>query len=339
MATAYQSVAVRRPSPPGDATPRPLEFPGCRAVRITRNEIEHYEGRLEYWDADTELAMVCEPTTVEHELPSQRLARLIERIAAVRGSPIETFGTADLLLRNARGERYRILQADQMVYLNLKSRPWGPVEVLGGVLPDVVLEVDNTTDVRRGKLELYRQWGLPEVWVEVPDKEAASRPRSLRPGLTIYRLASGTYQAVAESKAFAGWTAAEIHAAMNTWPITADVWRSLDRVGLALGALDGTGPDDDPWLHSHRQRSFDQGMAEGMERGLAEGMAQSRAALVAHQRMIVYRLATRRFGAETAAGLAERLAGIEDLDLLTLAADWVVECASGEELIGRFGSV
>ena len=28
-------------------------------------------------------------------------------------------------------------------------------------LPDVVLEVDNTTDVRRGKLSLYESWGFP----------------------------------------------------------------------------------------------------------------------------------------------------------------------------------
>ena len=35
--------------------------------------------------------------------------------------------------------------------------------------PDVVLEVDNTTDVRRGKLVAYAEWSFPEVWVEVPD--------------------------------------------------------------------------------------------------------------------------------------------------------------------------
>ena len=94
-------------------------FPGCRPVTITRDEIETWEGRLEYWDADTETAwMVREPTGAAHEHPSQRLAGLGQLIAAVRGSPIECFGTMDLLLRNERGERWRIMQADQSVYLH-----------------------------------------------------------------------------------------------------------------------------------------------------------------------------------------------------------------------------
>ena len=41
--------------------------------------------------------------------------------------------------------------------------------------PDVVVEVDHTTDVRRKKLWLYEEWGFPEVWVEVPEWESPSR--------------------------------------------------------------------------------------------------------------------------------------------------------------------
>ena len=33
-------------------------FPGCRPVTIRRDEIETWEGRLEYWDADTETAWI-----------------------------------------------------------------------------------------------------------------------------------------------------------------------------------------------------------------------------------------------------------------------------------------
>ena len=56
------------------AEPAPPEFPGCRAVRIARDAIADFEGRIEYWDAATETAwMVCEPTTVYHEGPGQRL--------------------------------------------------------------------------------------------------------------------------------------------------------------------------------------------------------------------------------------------------------------------------
>ena len=92
------------------------EFPGCRPIRITRDAIADHESRIEYWDAATETAWVaCEPNTVYHEGPGQVLSGLLTRIAAIRGAPILTLGAADLLLRNARGERQRILEADQVV--------------------------------------------------------------------------------------------------------------------------------------------------------------------------------------------------------------------------------
>ena len=41
-------------------------------------------------------------------------------------------------------------------------------------LPEVVPEVDHTTDARRRKLGQYEAWGFPEVWVEVPEACAES---------------------------------------------------------------------------------------------------------------------------------------------------------------------
>ena len=242
-------------------------FPGCRPVTITRDEIDTWEGRLEYWDADTETAwMVREPTGAAHEHPSQRLAGLGQLIAAVRGSPIECFGTMDLLLRNERGERWRIMQADQSVYLRPgRDRLPDPAGMVVGEhdFPDVVVEVDHTTDVRRGKLQLYEQWGFPEVWVEVPDRRAPSRPSGLLPGLTIHLLDAGRYRTGTDSRAFPGWTADEIHAAMNEPELSAATSEVLDRVGRALGEREGTGPDDMPWLRSQRE----QGRAMGREQG------------------------------------------------------------------------
>ena len=103
-----------------DAPLQPVpEFPGCRPTRITRDAIADHESRIEYWDAATETAWVaCEPNTVYHEGPGQVLSGLLTRIAAIRGAPILTLGAADLLLRNARGERQRILEADQVVLLD-----------------------------------------------------------------------------------------------------------------------------------------------------------------------------------------------------------------------------
>ncbi len=94
-----------------------------------------------------------------------------------RRSPIDTFGSTDLLLRDEHGARRRIMEADQTVYLHAwRDRPDGPAIVVGeDALPDVVVEVDHTTDVRRRKLAMYESWKLPEVWVEVPDVRAPSR--------------------------------------------------------------------------------------------------------------------------------------------------------------------
>ncbi len=234
------------------------EFPGCRAVRITREAIADFEGRIEYWDADTETAwMVREPTTVYHEGPGQRLAQLLALIAAGRGSPITTLGTADLLVRDARGERQRIMQADQIVYMHpVETVPRGAaVEVGADHLPDVVLEVDYSTDVRRGKLGLYEAWGFPEVWVEVPDVASPSRSRRRPSGLTIHRLDGGRYRDAAASVALPGWTAAEIHAALNEARLSEATSGVLTRIARALGDAEGTAPDDDPWLRGQRRQA------------------------------------------------------------------------------------
>ena len=131
----------------------------------------------------------------------------------MRGSPIECYGSMDLLLRDAGGEPRRIMQADESVYLHpARARP-GPAAMVVGEddFPDVVLEVDHTTDVHRGKLALYESWGFPEVWVEVPDAPSPSRPHRRRPGLTIHLLEHGRFRVAAESLAFPGWRAEEIH--------------------------------------------------------------------------------------------------------------------------------
>ena len=237
---AESSVATAPFLPAERRTDEALEFPGCRPVRIPRDQIDVGDIRLEYWDADTEIAMICEPVSYYHERPPTRLARLADRIAAARGAPIESVGHTDLLVRNARGERQRIMQADQILFLRpAQTKPAGnSVEVGTDALPDVVLEVDNTTDVRRNKLKRYESWGFPEVWVEVPDEPAPSC-------------------------AFPDWTSEEIHRALNEPELSAATTAVLRRVGRALGATDGTGPDDDPFLREERGESHAHGLAKG----------------------------------------------------------------------------
>ena len=123
---------------------------------------------------------------------------------------------------------------------------------------------DHTTDVRRGKLRLYEAWGFPEVWVEVPDRTAPSRPRGRRPGLTIHLLEGGAYRESRASRAFPGWRATAIHEAMNEVEPSGWTHARLEHLGRALGARDGTGPDDDPLLRSLRGESRKEELAEAV---------------------------------------------------------------------------
>ena len=237
-------------------------FPGCRPVRLLTDRLPDFESRLEYWDARTETAwVVAEPTGGIHEGTSRRLIHLAERIALVRGTPIASFGSVDLLVRDARGAPERMMQADETLYLHPgRARlPQGSLVIGKHDLPDVVLEVDHTTDVRPGKLPLYESWGFPELWVVVPPAGA----RGPRPaGVTIHRLDEGRYRSAPASRAFPGWTAAEIHTALTEPATTAYTWRALERVGRTLGAREGTGPDDTPLLRSLGEQARAEGRAE-----------------------------------------------------------------------------
>ena len=244
-------------------------FPGCRPVRLLTDRLTDFESRLEYWDARTGTAWVlAEPTGGIHEGTSRRLIHLAERIALVRGAPISSFGSVDLLVRDARGTPERMMQADESLYLHpdRAKLPKGSLVIGEHDLPDVVLEVDHTTDVRPGKLPLYESWGFPELWVVVPPAGARRR----RPaGVTIHRLDAGRYRSAAASRAFPGWTAAEIHTALTETAVTALTWRTLERVGRALGALEGTGPEDTPLLRTLSEQARAEGQAAGRIEELA----------------------------------------------------------------------
>ena len=66
-------------------------------------------------------------------------------------------------------------------------------------------------------------------------------------------------------------------------------------------------------------------------KGRAEGRVEGRA----EQRALLCRQAALRFDAATAAPLAARFADIDDLAVLASAADSIVVCASGTELLAR----
>ena len=67
--------------------------------------------RIEYWDAEEGVAwMVCEPVLPVHEVPAQRLAALLDRIADARASYQVSMYGYFLPTRSAfGGRRFRLL--------------------------------------------------------------------------------------------------------------------------------------------------------------------------------------------------------------------------------------
>ena len=313
----------------GGALPEPgpalAELPfdsAYRRFRMTAEEVHGDEDRrIEFWDGATETALeVREDISPYHERPVHLLAALAERIAAVRGKPIRCFGNMDLELPARDDCPGRILQADQSLYLYPdRANIVGPEAMVVGEnhYPDVVLEVDRTTDIRRHKLKLYEAWRFPEVWVDVPE-EAPNRRKPK--GTTIYGLEGSKFKVLAASRAFPTWTAAEIHTALNEQRLSVETTAVLERIGRILGEREGTGPDDDLLMRSLRR----QALAESRARDLDQ-----RAAMVQHL------MATR--GIEVAATFPRGTPHLADAELKDLV-DAAMGCTDEADFAARLSA-
>ena len=251
------------PTPPGvEPALSELEFPGCYARPMTVAEYDEYEGRIEFFDSRAGIAWLArEAAHFPHERPLNMLGPLLREIGMTRGSQIVCGGMVEIR-RTFPDGRTRRIQPDQMVYLDPATLDrTGPQYLTAreDPTPDVVVEVDSTTDARRCRLKLYEAWGFPELWVEVPNAYAPNRPAGLRPGLTIYLLEAGRYVPSPSSRAFPDWRADEIHRALNEPVISEETSKVLSRVGRAMGEREGTGPENDPLLREQRA----EGRAEG----------------------------------------------------------------------------
>ena len=162
------------------------------------------------------------------------------------------------------------MQADEVLYLHTdRVRLRGAaIDVDEDSLPDVVLEVDHTTDVRRRKLEIYKESGFPEIWVLVPWESSV---RAL--GLTIHVRCGEEYREESSSRAFPGWKAEEIHLALTEDPLSEPAWRALERTALGMGAREGTTPEDDPLMRSLSARVREQARAQSHALGHMEAVA------------------------------------------------------------------
>lgn len=72
---------------------------------------------------------------------------------------------------------------------------------------------------------------------------------------------------------------------------------------------------------------FQEGLERGLEQGVERGLEQ--------QKLLIGRLAARKFGAGAAAKLAQRLESVADAERLHAVGEWIVDCDTDEELLLR----
>ena len=80
-------------------------------------------------------------------------------------------------------------------------------------------------------------------------------------------------------------------------------------------------------IKAWRSKWEDRGRMKGIEQGIEQGRADERALLC--------RLAARRFGAETGQRLSGLLEGFGAAEELTAVGDWILDCETGADLLGR----
>ena len=220
-----------------------LAFPGCKPVRLPREELELYDGRLEFWDGATGTAWVCEPNSpLPREAggrvaqpggthrPGTRLAHHLLRLdgpdgaqrgGACRGASCRRTSRCTCIPdgRGCRGRwRWR--------WGSTTCRTWcwrwtTPRTCTGG----------SCGCTRRGG---SRRCG----WRCRTIGRRADRSVGAR-GLTIHVLEDGVYRESPESRAFPGWSAEELHVAFNERVRSERTCEVLERVGSALGGAGG----------------------------------------------------------------------------------------------------
>ena len=109
--------------------------------------------------------------------------------------------------------------------------------------------------------------------------------------------------------------------------------------GRAIGTLEDAsmslveriGEWHKPWLEQGREEGFEQGRERGLEQGREQGLANERALLA--------RLASSRFGGAAGDRVVTALADVSDPERLGDVGEWIVTCATSEELRRRLAGL
>jgi len=88
-------------------------------------------------------------------------------------------------------------------------------------------------------------------------------------------------------------------------------------------------------LQRRLRRERREAEAVGVQRGMERGREQGAQRAVAETRHLLGSLAARKFGPGTATRAVDLLAGIDDADGLRRAGEWIIDCATADELVER----
>ena len=82
---------------------------------------------------------------------------------------------------------------------------------------------------------------------------------------------------------------------------------------------------------AERRREYEETYrAEGEARGIERGLAA--------ERNLLRGLAERKFGARAGERVAPLLEGVGDAEGMAVVGGWIIDCATGDELLARFGA-
>ena len=134
---------------------------------------------------------------------------------------------------------------------------------------------------------------------------------------------------------FRGPEFTELREALYTWVAgAAEAWQiSEEEVARMKSSME----DETMWerVKELREQARSEGERQGLERGLERGVQQGLERGRAEGRALVGRLATRKFGAETAERLSRVLENVADPERIAEVADAIIDCDSGTELFAR----
>ncbi len=102
-------------------------------------------------------------------------------------------------------------------------------------------------------------------------------------------------------------------------------------------------PVVDTWWAAERREAHRKGLEEGRRQGRQEarkegrqeGRQESEARARLAQQATLVRLAQRKFGSETAEGLAALLEGVADLERVAEVADLIIDCGNGRDFLAQ----